>query len=204
MVHTDRIILGKGCAEIAIKAFGPKGTAVLFGGTPGNPSTFHEHKGSKEVFAKYPGWNVIMGGDTSWTQQGGFEAMSAVLAKGVPFDIVIFDNAATCRGMVRAFQQAGKPIQAMTGDAANGFFKDWEELSPTNPKFRVWSWGSCTWYSRVALTVALEAKQGKTVPSQIFLPQPLFELKKGLYDPTMPDNFGFPIVPKSLEMQILR
>jgi len=69
IVAADRSILGKRSAEKAIELLGQKGTAVLLGGTPGNPSTFFEHKGSMEVFSKYPGWEVLKA-DTTGHSKG--------------------------------------------------------------------------------------------------------------------------------------
>ncbi len=185
-------MVGTEQAKSTINTLGEKGgTVALLTGTPGNPQGQAWQECSEKVFAKYPGWKVVKA-DTFWTQQGAFEAMSGILAAEKKIDAILYDYANATRGVVRAYEQAGKQLPLIvTWTADNGLFKDWERLKPTNPNFRIMYTNGLNWPGRVAVTAAIEAKKGgKSIPSKIIYPMPFVELKQGVYDRTKPDEFG--------------
>jgi len=189
-VNADLSNLGAEHANLTIRTLGEKGTAVLLTGTPGNPQGEAWHSAAEKVFAKYPGWRIVKA-DTYWTQQGAFKAMSGLLAAEKEIDIIHYDYANATRGVVRAYEQAGKQLPMIaTWTADNGLFSDWERLKPTNPNFRLFFTTGLNWNSRVALTAAINKKKGKTIPGKINFAVPFVEIKKGVYDPSKPDEFG--------------
>src|SRR5690606_13186528 len=90
-------------------------------------------------------------------------------------------------GVVRAFQQAGKDIPPIAGEAENGFRKLAAEL-----KFPMLSIGQSPALSAMSIKVALAILQGQKVPRAVSVPLPTATtetLKPGEnYFPDQPDS----------------
>jgi ABC-type sugar transport system substrate-binding protein len=199
-VVPDLCVFGTDQARYALKALGDKGgTAALLTGTPGNPQGQAWHGCAEKEYAKHPGWKILKA-DTQWTQQGAFEAMSGLLAAEKKIDVIHYDYANATRGVVRAFEQAGRPLPLIiTYTADNGLASDWERLRSKNPDFKIVYTTSVNFAARVAVTSAIEAKEGQKVPGKIIYPVPFVELKPGVYDPKKPDEYGgSELVPESI------
>jgi ribose transport system substrate-binding protein len=152
-------------------------TIVALGGTPGNPLSATWQGCAEKEAAEHPGVKIAAKLDTSWTQEGTFNAVSAALSQLGKVDGYIYEYADGFRGAVRAYDTAKKPmdfVAALRTDE-QGLFCDGEVAN--NPNFKIFYSSGQNFQSRIALTAAMMAKAGQSVPPTIDVP---FSMKPGL------------------------
>jgi ribose transport system substrate-binding protein len=124
--------------------------------------------------------------DTNWTQEGTFNAVSAALSQFGKVDGYIYEYADGFRGAVRAYDTAKKPadfVAALRTDE-QGLFCDQE--ASNNDNFKIFYSSGQNFQSRIALTAAMMAKDGKTVPAKIDVPFSMKPGQKGMCNKDLP------------------
>jgi ribose transport system substrate-binding protein len=168
-VTETQIGLGRMLAEWMVKALNGEGNVIVHGGTPGNPMTASQAVGWREVFAAYPGINVLEGPvDTNWDPALAQQVTAAEIAKFDQIDGIMAETT----GPIRAFVAAGRPIPAWAGQDLNELSCLWQEHHEDNPTFKLATASAHTWLVRLALRKGLAAFNGidNTEPSLIDLP----------------------------------
>jgi ribose transport system substrate-binding protein len=143
---------------------GGSGDVVLIEGFVGHPANEARMDGVEEVFADYPGINVV-GRDTgSWDQATGQQVMSDFLAS-LPNIDGVWTQDGMALGVLQALVTANPdewPIIA--GEARAGFIKLWNEVQETmNPDFTTIGVVNPPGIGASGLRVAVEILQGGTV-----------------------------------------
>jgi ribose transport system substrate-binding protein len=159
---------------------------VALGGTPGNPLSATWQGCADTEAAEHAGVKIAGKFDTSWTQEGTFNAVSAALSQFGKVDGYIYEYADGFRGGVRAYDTAKTPddyIVALRTDE-QGLFCDWEAAN--NDKFKVYYSSGQNFQSRIALTAAMMAKEGKAVPAKIDVPFSMKPAQKGMCNKSLP------------------
>jgi ABC-type sugar transport system substrate-binding protein len=159
---------------------------VALGGTPGNPLSATWQDCAEKEAAAHPGVKIVARMDTNWTQEGTFTAVSAALSQYGKVDGYIYEYADGFRGAVRAYDTAKKPddyVVALRTDE-QGLFCDWEAAN--NDAFKVYYSSGQNFQSRIALTAAMLAKSGKTVPVKIEVPFSMKPAQKGMCNKSLP------------------
>jgi ABC-type sugar transport system substrate-binding protein len=178
--------MGREFVKAVVKGDPNAKSIVAFGGTPGNPlSATWEGCADKEA-AEHPGVKVVGKFDTNWTQEGSFNAASAAISQFGKVDGYIYEYADGFRGAVRAYDTAKKPddyVVALRTDE-QGLFCDWEAAN--NDKFKVYYSSGQNYQARIALTAAMMAKEGKTVPAHIDVPFSMKPAQKGMCNKSLP------------------
>jgi ribose transport system substrate-binding protein len=159
---------------------------VALGGTPGNPLSATWQECADKEAAEHPGVKIVGKFDTNWTQEGTFNAVSAALSQFGKVDGYIYEYADGFRGAVRAYDTAKKPadfVAALRTDE-QGLFCDQE--ASNNDNFKIYYSSGQNFQSRIALTAAMMAKEGKTVPAKIDVPFSMKPGQKGMCNKGLP------------------
>jgi ABC-type sugar transport system substrate-binding protein len=161
-------------------------TIVELAGTPGNPLSAGWQKCSDPDIAKHKNLKLLGKADTSWTQEGSFQAMSGFLSQSGSVDAVLFEYADGFRGGVRAWQVANKPLDLIVALRTDeqGLFCDWEKAN--NPNFKIFYSNGQNDQARFALTAAMMKKEGKEVTPTIDVPFKMKPVVKGLCNASLP------------------
>ncbi len=171
----------------AVLAGNPNAKSIVaLGGTPGNPLSATWQQCAEQEAAEHPGVKVVGKFDTNWTQEGTFNAVSAALSQFPKVDGYIYEYADGFRGAVRAYDTAKKPEDftvALRTDE-QGLFCDWEDAN--HDDFKVYYSSGQNFQSRIALTAAMMAKEGKAVPAKIDVPFSMKPGKKGMCNKALP------------------
>lgn len=189
-------------AQKAIELLGTSGKIAFFNGTPGNPQGAAWNKcAEEELAANAPDIKVAFKADTNWTLQGAFEAATALLASGEDVGVIMYDYADPMTQIVKAYDQAGKPVpDFITWTSNNDLFKVWEEKQATDNPFALWDTNSLTWSVRVAVSNLMDSlASGTAAPGLVIYPQPFIEAKAGDYKADKPADYpGQTIIPADL------
>ncbi len=161
---------------------------VELGGTPGNQLSSAWQKCSEEAIEQDAKLKLLGKADTMWTQEGTFEAMSGFLSQHPDVDAVIYEYADGFRGGVRAFEAAKRDMDVIVSLRTDeqGLFCDWEKIN--NPNFKIFFSAGGTFQARIALSAAMAHLRGVTVPAMVDVPFKMKQVKKGMCDPSLPDQ----------------
>jgi ribose transport system substrate-binding protein len=122
-------------AEWLAEQLGGEGDVVLIEGFVGHPANEARMEGVEEVFANYPGINVV-GRDTGqWDQATGQQVMSDFLAS-IPNIDGMWTQDGMAEGALRAVQAANpEEWPVMVGEARAGYIQLANEIKQENPDF---------------------------------------------------------------------
>lgn len=178
--------MGKEFVKAVISGNPDAKTIVALGGIPGNPLSATWQGCAEKEAAEHPGVKIAAKIDTNWTQEGTFNAVSAALSQFGKVDGFIYEYADGFRGAVRAYETAKKPkdfVAALRTDE-QGLFCDWEAAD--NPNFKIFYSSGQNFQARIALSAAMMAKAGQTVPAKIDVPFSMKPAKKGMCNKALP------------------
>ena len=161
---------------------------VELGGTPGNQLSAAWQTCSEEEMANNAAMTLLGKADTNWTQEGTFEAMSSFLSQNPDIDAVLYEYADGFRGGVRAYAAADRAMDVIVTLRTDeqGLFCDWEEVG--NPDFRIFFSSGGTFQVRIALTAAMQAKEGGEIGAHVDVPFKMKEVQQGMCDKALPDQ----------------
>jgi ribose transport system substrate-binding protein len=193
IVNEDQVEFGKMMADWLVKKMGGKGNVLMVNGVAGTSVDADRNKGAKEIFGANSGIKVIAEVNGEW-DPGKAQQVTSTALSSYP-DI----NGVWCQGgtdgVVRAFQQANRPLVPVAGEAENGFRKQLLQLKDQG--LSGISIGQSPGMVCVCIQAAIDLLGGKELPESISIPLPSAtseELKDGLNVFTnLPDNFFTPI-----------
>jgi ribose transport system substrate-binding protein len=162
-VVTNQKEWAKISARWLAEQLGGEGDVVLIEGFVGHPANEARMEGVDEVFAEFPGLNVI-GRDTGmWDQTTGQQVMSDFLAS-IPNIDGLWTQDGMAEGALRAIITANPdtwPIS--TGEARAGFLQLWNEVKQDNPDFTTIGVVNPPGQGVSGLRVAVELLQGREI-----------------------------------------
>jgi ribose transport system substrate-binding protein len=178
-VDWDTVDSGRIWAQWMADALGGEGKVVYLGGPAGVAVGLQQLQGINEVFANYPGIELLTGTEdyaiTNWDPQVAQETMTALLGQFPEIDGVITNYGTDAVGVIRAFEAAGRELVPMTSLEANQLACEFEDLKATNPKYELATISSRNWLGRVAVRKAIAAAQGIPNDEPSTYQLPLFE-----------------------------
>ncbi|MBB5751327.1 substrate-binding domain-containing protein [Prosthecomicrobium pneumaticum] len=178
--------LGKDFVK-AVREGNPEAKSIVaLGGVPGNTLSSTWQDCADQEVKSFDGLGILGRIDTNWTQEGTFTAVSTALSQYDKIDGYIYEYADGFRGAVRAYQQAGHKLDfvAALRTDEQGLFCDWEKAN--DPAFKIYYSSGQNFQSRFALTAAMMAIAGKSVPARIDVPFKMKPAVKGLCNPALP------------------
>lgn len=172
----------------AVRDGNPEATNIVaLGGTPGNPLSKTWQDCAETRAAEIgDGVEIIAREDTNWTQEGTFNAVSASLTRFDDIDGYIYEYADGFRGAVRAYESANRPMDMVVALRTDeqGLFCDWEEAD--HDDFKIYYSSGQNFQSRIALTAAMMAENGKDVSTSIDVPFSMKPVTKGQCNKELP------------------
>ena len=159
-VTVDHYSWGQRYAEWLAKALNGNGKIVVMDGIPGHPAAEARRKAALDTFAKYPGLKIVWQGYGLWDQAKAQAAMSTVLASQPTIEGVFVEDAMAL-GVMRAFENAGRPIPTMTGETQKAFLEEWKSALAKQPDLKIFAQVNPPDISRTALSIAVRIAAGK-------------------------------------------
>lgn len=206
-VTGDVCAIGKEMAQKAAEIVNNAGDIVFFNGTPGNPQGATWNKcAEEELAANFPDVKVVGKYDTGWTLQGAFEAATALLASGQDPKVILYDYADPVPQIVKAYEQAGKPMpNVVTWTSNNDLYKVWEEAQGTDNPWTLADTNSINWPARVSVTALMDQlNSGTPAEGLVIYPLPFVNATPGLYDANYGADYPGPtLVPDSVMQGML-
>lgn len=171
-VSVNHFDFGRVGAEWLVKQMGGKGNLVILDGIAGMGVAIERYNGAMSVFEKYPDIKVVAHEYASWSYDAGKIATQNILAAQPKIDGVWSSGGDMTLGAVDAFNEAGRALIPMSGEAANGFIK--KAIAEQPKGFHTIAPYMPTWLSAAALNTAVNALIGFPVQKDTIYSTPTF------------------------------
>ncbi|MFA5594481.1 MAG: substrate-binding domain-containing protein [Trueperaceae bacterium] len=159
-VVIDQKEWGRQNARWLAEALGGQGNVVVIEGFVGHPANEDRMAGVEEVFAEFPGINVVARETGLWDQATGQRVASDMLASIPNIDGILTQDG-MAQGILTALNAANPdPFPIMTGEAYAGFLRLWQETAEAHPGFQSVAVVNPPGIASSALRVAIEILQG--------------------------------------------
>lgn len=185
-VHIDQREAGRRTAEWLAKRLGGKGNIVMITGVPGTSVDTERTAAARAVFAKYPGIHVIASAPGMWSQAVARTTLTKILTNHPWQDIGGLWMQVGCYTATSMEKEAGIPeskLRACAGEGSNGHRI--QMLPPgdgsvqgAHATYRPMglpsiSYASPPYSGALALKLAVDVLEGKTVAKLTKLPLPI-------------------------------
>jgi len=188
-ILADQVKFGRDGGEFLAKAMGGKGNIISLRGIAGISVDTDRWNGAAEVFAKHPDMKVVGEVYAQWAYDQGRKACESLALAHPQIDGVWSSGGAMTQACVEVFNELGRPLVPMTGEANNGFFGAWKKnqaagfdsIAPQNP----------TWMVAEGIAAAVGVLNGQEIYSNykvIAEPYTSADLDK-LYKPDLNDSY---------------
>jgi len=139
-----------------------EGNIIILRGAVGTSTDANRYQGGYDgVIDKCPNVNVIAEEACNWDYASAKTAVETLLATYPQIDGIISQGGAMTQAAIDAFNEAGRALCPMTGEAGNGFLKAWIENSDNG--FESMAFNNPAYSSRIALDCAITLLQGGTI-----------------------------------------
>ncbi len=185
-VHIDQPEAGRVTAEWLAKAIGGKGNIVVITGVPGTSVDTQRTAAAKAVFAKYPDIHIISEGVGMWSQAVARTELTKILTTHPWSDIDGLWMQVGCYTAASMEKEAGIPdnkLKPCAGEGSNGHRIQMLPVGAAGVQgahdtYRPMgepsiSYASPPYSGALALKLAVEVLDGKTVPKFTKLPLPV-------------------------------
>lgn len=156
---------GRVTATWLVEKVGFQGNIIALSGIAGNPISEERWRGAKEVFDQHPGIKVLTRQFAEWGFAQGKSTVASLLPAYPQIDGVWSGGGAMTQGAMQAFQDAGRDLVPMVGEANNGFLLDW--IKASDQGFESIAFNNPTNHTAIALRLALKALQGEPIPAVV-------------------------------------
>lgn len=185
-----------------------EGNVIILRGGVGTSTDANRYQGGYDgLIDKCPNVKIVAEEACDWDYATAKTTIETLLATYPQIDGVISQGGAMTQAAIDAFNEAGRELCPMTGEAGNGFMKAWIENSDKG--FESMAFNNPAFSSRIALQCAIALLQGKSIEdcaaaitteygvtpevsgTQLHLGFEAVSLDdaKALYDPTLNDDF---------------
>lgn len=162
-------LLGSAYAEWIAKKLGGKGKVAILSGLAGVPTAEYQKAAAKKTFAKYPDIKTVTTQYTQWSSTVAKTVAQNLIASYPDLDAIWSDSGYGALGVAQAYEEAGKPVPPITGDAINDFIqatrgKDVQYALSTFPPEM----------SSTCLDTAMGLLKGEPVLNKVYIDSPSF------------------------------
>jgi ribose transport system substrate-binding protein len=164
-VTIDHYVWATRYADWIAKTLNGKGKVVVMDGLPGNPAAETRRKAAFDVFRKYPGIDIVWSGYGFWDQAKAQAVMATVIAAQPQIDGAFVEDSMGL-GVLRAFQNARRPIPVMTGEAQKAFLIAWKKELDSGTKMQAFAQPNPPDISRNAIGIAVRLAAGRKLKPQ--------------------------------------
>ncbi len=159
-VTVDHYAWGQRYAQWIADTLKGKGKVVVLDGIPGHPAAEARRKAAFDTFHKYPDIDIVWSGYGYWDHAKAQSAMSTVIAAQPQIDGAFVEDSMGL-GVLRAFQNAHRPIPAMTGEAQKAFLLAWKKELQDGTDMRAFAQPNPPDISRNAIGIAVRLADGR-------------------------------------------
>lgn len=162
-------LLGSAYAEWIVQELGGSGQVAILSGLPGVPTAEYQTAAAKRTFAQYPDIEIVTEQFTEWSPTVAKTVAQNLIATYPDLDGIWSDSGYGAMGVIQAYQEAGRDVPPITGDAFNDFLMDAEgadvnfALSTFPPEM-----------SATCLDTAISILEGESVLDKVFIDSPSF------------------------------
>lgn len=162
-------LLGSAYAEWIANKLDGKGNVAILSGLAGVPTAEYQKAAAEKTFAKYPGIKVVTTQYTQWSPTVAKTVGQNLIASYPDLDAIWSDSGYGALGVTQAYQEAGKPVPPITGDAINDFIKaaDGKDVEYALSTFPPEMSSTC-------LDTALGLLKGEPVLDKVYIDSPSF------------------------------
>ncbi|NHA68244.1 substrate-binding domain-containing protein [Phycicoccus flavus] len=162
-------LLGSAYAEWIAKKLDGKGKVAILSGLAGVPTAEYQKAAAETTFEKYPDIEVVTTQYTEWSPTVAKTVAQNLIASYPDLDAIWSDSGYGALGVAQAYEEAGKPVPPITGDAINDFIlatdgKDVQYALSTFPPEM----------SSTCLDTALGLVKGEPVLDKVYIDSPSF------------------------------
>lgn len=158
---------GKAEAEFIAKQLNGKGNVIEVRGVSGSEPDVEIHNGIHQVLAKYPNIKVVATVHGEASQTTAQQAVQGVIRSLPKVDAVFTQGGGDSFGVIQAFKSAGKPVPPVVLGNAGNELAWWQGQVKKHPDYKTLSEGTMPSQSTIALGIAIDLLNGKSVPKQI-------------------------------------
>lgn len=185
-----------------------EGNVIILRGGVGTSTDANRYQGGYDgLIDKCPNVKIVAEEACDWDYATAKTTIETLLATYPQIDGIVSQGGAMTQAAIDAFNEAGRELCPMTGEAGNGFMRAWIENSEKG--FESMAFNNPAFSSRIALQCAIALLQGKSIEdcaaditaeygvtpeitgTQLHLGFEAVSLDdaKELYDPTLNDDF---------------
>ncbi len=164
-VTVDHYTWGQRYAKWIAETLGGKGKVVVMDGLAGHPAAEARRKAALDTFKQYPGIEVVWSGYGDWDHAKAQAVMATVIAAQPQIDGAFVEDSMGL-GVLRAFQNAHRPIPVMTGEAQKSFLEAWKKELANNANIRMYAQPNPPDISRNAIGIAVRLAAGHKLKPQ--------------------------------------
>ncbi|TAA58485.1 ABC transporter substrate-binding protein [Shinella sp. JR1-6] len=144
-ILADQVKFGRDGGEFLAKAMGGKGKVIALRGIAGISVDTDRWAGAAEALKTHPEIEVVGEVYAQWAYDQGRKACESLALAHPQIDGVWSSGGAMTQACIEVFNELGRPLVPMTGEANNGFFGAWKEnqaagfdsIAPQNPTWMV-------------------------------------------------------------------
>jgi ribose transport system substrate-binding protein len=133
-VATDKFKEAYNSMKYCAQAIGGKGNVILLLGIKGDQPTMKRYDGAMAVLKEFPGLKLLTTAYASYNQSTAESVMNDLLSTYPKIDAV-FTIGSMGMGVLRAFEKAGRPLPAISGDPTYEFALYAKEQRDAGKKF---------------------------------------------------------------------
>lgn len=164
-VGSDDYRLARDIAAYLFRHMGGKGDVLLMEGAPGAVTSRERMRGFLHEVREWPGMRIVATRTGRFLEEGGREAMKAVLAEGIRFDGVLSANDAMALGALSVLEAGGVRVPVVGVNAVPDAIK-----SVKTGRLLATVDFDALKIACVATEAALRYLRGRSVPAEIILP----------------------------------
>lgn len=162
-------LLGTMYAEWLVQQLDGEGQVAVLSGLAGVPTAEYQKAAALKVFEQYPGIEVVTEQYTEWSPTVAKTVAANLVTQYPDLAGIWSDSGYGDLGVVQAYQEAGRPVPPMTGDAINAFLK---AVQGTDVQFALSSFPPEQ--SMDCLDTAMSILQGEPVLDKVYINSPSF------------------------------
>ncbi len=159
-VTVDHYTWGQTYAQWIADTLKGQGKVVVLDGIPGNPAAETRRRAAFDTFHKYPGIDIVWSGYGYWDHAKAQSVMATVIAAQPRIDGAFVEDSMGL-GVLRAFQNARRPIPVMTGEAQKAFLLAWKKELAGGTDMRAFAQPNPPDISRNAIGIAVRLAAGR-------------------------------------------
>jgi len=159
-VTVDHYKWGQTYAQWIADTLHGKGKVVILDGIPGHPAAEARRRAAFDTFHKYPGIDIVWSGYGYWDHAKAQAGNATVIAAQPQIDGAFVEDSMGL-GVLRAFQNAHRPIPVMTGEAQKAFLLAWKAELQSGTNMQAFAQPNPPDISRNAIGIAVRLADGR-------------------------------------------